>query len=381
MSASTNRLNLRYLASNQPLSLAFLTVLAIVLFSVVTAITGIYNAQQAALADRWSSRGTTDLAARRYPPAVNDYRTALLYARDDASYELHLAQALIGEGRYDEADAYLTSLWERHPEDGEVNLAMARIAADKSETNDAIRYYHNAIYAVWPADHERERETARFELIDLLLRNHANAQAESELIALAANLGDDPAERAHAGELFLAVQDNDHAFTEFRMSLSANPRIQDALSGAGRAAFGLARYSEAAHYLREAVEAAPNDAASASLLRVANRVLEMDPYRRGINATDRDRTVIEDFTVAGARLDVCNELAGSSPLMPWQTLRQDWTNLKPRVTPGGLRQDPDRVQAAMSMIFNIEHETAGACGLPTEADTALQLVANLREGS
>jgi hypothetical protein len=35
----------------------------------------------------------------------------------------------------------------------------------------------------------------------------------------------------------------------------------------------------------------------------------------------------------------------------------------------------------MSLVFNIEHETAGACGLPSETDTALQLIANLREGS
>jgi tetratricopeptide (TPR) repeat protein len=381
MSALTNRLKLRDLAASQPLSLAFLTVLAIILFLAVTAISRIYNAQQKTLADRWSLRGAADLKANRYPLAVSDFRTSLLYARDNAGYELHLAQALMGEQKYDEAAAYLTSLWERDPDDGEVNLELARIAAGRNQTDRANRYYHNAIYATWPANHEQEREQARFELIDLLLRDRAYAQAQSELIALAANLGDDPAERAHAGDLFLAAEDNGHALAEFRMSLERDPHNEDSLAGAGRAAFELARYPEAARYLREAVAAAPRDAASANLLREADRVLEMDPYRPGINATERDRIVIEDFAAAGARLDACNGAASSSPLMPWQTLRQNWTALKPRITPGGLRQDPDRVQAAMSLVFNIEHETAGACGLPSETDTALQLIANLREGS
>lgn len=381
MSILTSRLKLRDLTSSQPLTLAFLTVLAIVLFLAVTAISGMYNAQQAGLADRWSARGMADLKANRFSPAVNDFRTALLYARGDAGYQLHLAQALMGEQKFDEAEAYLTSLWERDPDNGEVNLELARIAAGRKESERAIRYYHNAIYATWPASREEERQRARFELIDLLLRNHAYAQAQSELIALAANLGDDPAQRAHAGDLFLAAEDSDHALAEFRMSLRGDAHNQDALAGAGRAAFELARYAEAARYLREAVAASPNDAASANLLRVTERVLQMDPYRQGINATERDRIVTEDFTAAGARLDACNGAASESPLMPWQSLKQSWTNLKPRITPGGLRQDPDQVQAAMSLIFNIEHETAGACGLPSETDTALQLIANLREGS
>jgi tetratricopeptide (TPR) repeat protein len=381
MNILTSRLKLRDLTSSQPLTLAFLTVLAIILFLAVTALSGMYNAQQAGLADRWSARGMADLKANRFPPAVNDFRTALLYARGDAGYQLHLAQALMGEQKYDEAEAYLTSLWERDPDNGEVNLELARIAASRKESERAIRYYHNAIYATWPASREQERQRARFELIDLLLRNRAYAQAQSELIALAANLGDDPAQRAHAGDLFLTAEDSDHALAEFRMSLRGDEHNQDALAGAGRAAFELAHYAEAARYLREAVAAAPNDAASASLLRVTERVLQMDPYRQGINATERDRIVTEDFAAAGARLDACNGAASASPLMPWQSLKQSWTNLKPRITPGGLRQDPDQVQAAMSLVFNIEHETAGACGLPSETDTALQLIANLREGS
>ena len=381
MTASSSRLNLRAFATSQPLSLAFLTAFTIVLFLAVAAISRVYNAQQQVLAGRWSSRGSAELEARHFPAAVGDFRTALLYSRDDATYELHLAQALMGEKKYDQAVAYLTNLWDRHPEDGEVNLELARVAAARGDTSEAVRYYHNAIYSIWPADLERERRKARFELIDLMLRDRAYPQAQAELIALSANLGDDPAQRAQVGSLFLAAQDNGHALTEFRMSLRGAPHNQAALAGAGRAAFELARYSDAARYLREAVEAAPRDASSAGLLRVADHILRMDPSRQGISVAERDRAVIEDFTTAGARLDVCNVLAVSSALAPWQALRQNWASLKPYVTASGLRQDPDRVQAAMKLVFDIEHQTAGVCGPPDEADTALLLIANMREGS
>lgn len=381
MTASSNRFNLKELATSQPLSLAFLTVLAIILFLAVTAISRVYDAQQQALAVRWSSRGSAELRAQDFPAAVSDFRTALLYSRDDATYDLHLAQALMGEKKNDEAETYLTTLWESHPEDGEVNLELARVAAAKGDAREAIHYYHDAIYSIWPADLESERQAARFELIHLLLHDRAYPQAQSELIALSASLGENSAQRAQVGSLFLAAQDDDHALEEFRMSLRGDPHNEAALAGAGRAAFELARYPEAARYLREAVAQSPKDTDSASLLRVAGHVLEMDPNRQGITAAERDRVVIEDFATANTRLDSCNVLASSSALAPWQTLRQNWNALKPHITAYGLRQDPDRIQAAMALVFEIEHQTAGVCGPPSEADTALLLIANMREGS
>jgi hypothetical protein len=57
----------------------------------------------------------------------------------------------------EKAYAYLINLWEREPENGLVNLELARIAAQKGDTEQALRYYHNAIYAVWPGDQEVQR--------------------------------------------------------------------------------------------------------------------------------------------------------------------------------------------------------------------------------
>ena len=113
----------------EPVTLALLTGLAILAFSAVAGLSRLYHRQQDSLADRWSTRGTEDLKAGRYGSAVVDFRTALLYARDEYTYQLNLAEALVGEHRADEAYAYLVNLWQREPENGLVNLELARIEA------------------------------------------------------------------------------------------------------------------------------------------------------------------------------------------------------------------------------------------------------------
>src|SRR6202049_954725 len=188
MSSGEKEPELRYYLSREPLILALLSAVAVVSFLAVSGLSRIYHRQQESLGDRWFTRGVEDLQRRNFESAVNEFRTALLYSRDNYAYQLDLAEALIGLKRTDEAYAYLINLWEREPENGLVNLELARIAAQKGDTEQALRYYHNAIYAIWPGDQEVQRRDARLELIKYLLGINANTQAQAELIALAVNL-------------------------------------------------------------------------------------------------------------------------------------------------------------------------------------------------
>ncbi|MDE3148867.1 MAG: hypothetical protein KGL37_05305 [Acidobacteriota bacterium] len=131
----------------EPVTLAVLSGLAIILFLAVTALSRVYHAQQDALAVRWSTRGVADLNARHFDVAVVEFRAALRYSRSNYSYQLSLAEALVGLKRTDEAYAYLINLWSRQPENGLVNLDLARIATSRGDTEQALRFYHNAIYA------------------------------------------------------------------------------------------------------------------------------------------------------------------------------------------------------------------------------------------
>jgi tetratricopeptide (TPR) repeat protein len=373
---------LRRYITNEALIVTLLAVLAIVLFLAVGGLSRVFHAQQSALADRWYTRGLMDLGNQHFDAAVIDFHTALHYARDNYSYQLDLAQALMGVGRIDEAHAYLINLWDRQPENGFVNLELARIAVHQSETDQALRYYHNAIYATWPENEEAARHDVRLELIEYLLHINAKTQAQSELIALAANTRDDPAHQQRLGDLFLRAQDYEHALAAYRESLQKDPHNAATLAGAGRAALQLTHYTEAREYLRAAIAQNPKDGDSAERLKITELVLEMDPFRPQLSAAERNRSVIAAFKAAGERLETCSALdknsGGSSSL---SDLSQEWEKQKPRITEHNLTRDPDLVNRTMQLVFNIERKTNGTCGSLTEADDALLMIAKSHEGS
>lgn len=382
MVTPAKRLDLRFYLTREPVLLAILAGLAVVLFLAVTALSRIYHAQQASLGNRWFTRGVADLKAKRFNNAVADFHTALLYSRDNYSYRLNLAEALLGLNRPDEAYAYLINLWERQPEEGLVNLELARIAAARGQKEQALRYYHNAIYATWPdnPDNEKtERRETRVELIEYLLKIGEKEPAQAELIALAANLGDDPAEQDRVGELFLRAQDYEHALSAFRLSLKSDRKNPAAIKGAATAAFELGRYPLAQHYLEESVAADPSDAESTERLKTTELVLRMDPFQRQISAAQRNRIVVEAFAAAGARLKSCATI-GSSASASQQNLAQDWARMKAGITEHGLARDPDLVNTAMELVFHIERQTSATCGSPTDMDMALLMIAKLHEG-
>ncbi|HWY56540.1 MAG TPA: tetratricopeptide repeat protein [Terriglobales bacterium] len=385
MVASEQEQGLRYYLKREPLILAVLSALAVVSFLGVSGLTRIYRAQQQSLGNRWFTRGVADLKQRNFERAVNEFRTALLYSRDNYDYQLDLAEGLIGLKRTNEAAAYLVNLWERQPENGLVNLELARIAVQRGETEHALRYYHNGIYAIWPGDQEVQRREARLELIEYLLSINAKTQAQAELIALAENLADDPSQHVRVADLFLQAQDYEHALAEYRQSLKLDRHNPVALAGAGRAAFALGRYDLAQHYLETAEAANPNDAQSAALLNSTELVLKMDPFRRQISVAQRHRMVIKAFAAAGERLKSCSAAGNSRGSAPsatsLQSLADTWEKMKPEITEQGLRRNPDLVEAAMTLVFDTERQTNVACGAPTGVDMALLLISKLHEGN
>jgi tetratricopeptide (TPR) repeat protein len=363
----------------ESLHLALLLLLAIVFFVGVSGLSRIYHAQQESLGNRWFTRGEEDLKEQHFDRAASEFRTALLYSRDNYDYRLNLAEALVGLKRNGEAYAYLINLWEREPENGLVNLELARMAAQKRDTEQALRYYHNAIYAIWPGDQEEQRRNARLELIEFLLSINARTQAQSEVIALAASLDDDPSEDARVGDLFLRVQDYEHALAEYRLSLKAERHDSAALAGAGEAAFELGRYELAQRYLRAEATENAGDTQSAMRLQTAELVLKMDPFQRQLSVAERNRIVMEAFAVAGQRLKEC--AADGKSTASLQNLSDEWAKMNGQIDELHLRRDPDLVEAAMNSVFSIERQTSSLCGPPSGPDMALLLIAKLHEGN
>lgn len=363
--------------------LVLLTALAVAFFLLVSGLTHAYRDQRLSLGNRWFERGVADLNASRYQNAVTDFRAALLYSRDNYAYQLNLAEALLGMKQTGEASAYLLNLWDRQPEDGLVNLELARIAAQKGKTQQAVRYYHDAVYAIWPSGEEHQRREARLELVNLLLQNHAKAQAQAELIARSETVTEDPVEQQLLGDLFLRADDPEHALTEYRLSLKENPRNSRALAGAGYAAYELGQYPLAEHYLEDAVKRDPTDSQSAERLRTTKMVRAMDPFGRQISPQERNRRVIEAFTTAGQRLEKCAIPSGDagSTQGSQAKLNDQWSTMKPQMTERGLQRNPDTAEQAMDLVFRIERQTSDSCGAPTGPDLALLLISKLHEGN
>ena len=379
MTTEQRRFDLQPYLRREPVTLALLTGLAILLFAVVTGLSSLYHRQQERLADRWAERGAGDLKASRYGEAVVAYRTALQYARGDYTYQLNLAEALVGEQRADEAYAYLINLWDRQPENGLVNLELARIEAARGRTDSALRYYHNAIYAIWPVNQDAQSRNARLELIHFLLKINDKSQTDAELIALAANPGEKPTDHIVAGQLFLQAQDDQRALEQFRLALEGDRHNVAAVAGAGEAAFQLGEYRTAEQYLRRAVAA--GDKSAAPQLKLAQLALNMDPFRTQLRAAERRRIVMDAFTAGGVRLQACSEPGPFTvPADELNALMQSWNQLKPQINEQNLRRNPDLEDNAMSLVFNIERQTSGMCGGMTDTDNALLLIANLHQG-
>ena len=376
------RLGLRLYIQRQPVMLAGLAVLAVLFFVAVAGLSRAYHARREALGQRWFSRGVADLNAKRYDSAVTEFRSALLYSRDNDDYHLNLAEALIGQKRSGEAYTYLVNLWDEEPENGLVNLELARIAAQRGQTEQAQRYYHNAIYAVWPSEQEGKRRETRLELIEYILSIHARAEAQAELIALQENLGEDPTQQMRMGDLFVQAQDYEHALAAYRLSLKASRHNQAALAGAGWAAFELGQYPLAERYLQAAVAENPGDTQSAEHLKTTQLVLRMDPFRRGVTLEERNRIVLEAFGIAGQRLNSCATPKGAAASNAGQPNMADrWANMKPRMRKPELRQNPDFAEKAMDLVFEIERQTSTTCGPQTAADEALLLISQSHEGN
>src|SRR2546425_370354 len=357
---------------------------ALVAFFIVTGFAArAYHSKEKHLADEWYARGEANLGAGRPASALDDFRTALIYSRDNPRYQFRLARALLESDRIEEARVYLLNLWEHEPGNGAVNLELGRLAARQGNVHDAQRYFHNAIYGVWESQRDQQRREARRELAEVLLSKGEKTQARAELVALVAELPADAALHVRAGKLFLEAEDFTSALQEFRNALKFNRRKQGALAGAGEAAFRLARYREAKDYLERAMREHPRDPAAASLLKTTHLVLGADPSEPGLTPLERARRVKRAFAQAGARLRKCAAKKGEAldvrkPVTDLQASYARARKLRPRVGERYLLRRPGLGSTVMDFVFNVEEQTAKECGPPAGVDEALMLIGRRR---
>ena len=381
------------------LGLPVLVLIIIAGFSFTRMVVDWFNNRQDELASDWYQRGVAALNAHRPEQAVEDFETALVYAKqDDDEYRVRLAESLLAAGRPNEARSRLLSLLEEHPTDSMVNLKLARIAAGKGELQDAIRYYHGAIDGIWSPGKTPavERLNTRFELLEVLAANHQNEPRRQSWQRLLPELP--PSANAHArlGQIYLKLGDAHRALAEFQHARQLDHNFAAAYAGAGEVALQAGDYAAAIRYLTDAVRLDDQDANSRTLLTRAEQLLAADPFSPGVNAAERARRTLAAYEAAVKRLDECvrsraKAAAGSRSRTTTPEAQADadklaqlqsWAEqLRRYATEGRLRGRDDVVENMMRFVFATEDAAARLCGAPNGMDELLATIGHHRWGN
>jgi tetratricopeptide (TPR) repeat protein len=376
------------------LLLAGLVAVIVVCFSLTTFAARAYHRKQERFGAEWYQRGERALKESHPSAAVEDFRNALAYSRDNDLYRLRLAQALMADHRPQEARSHLLLLWEKEPGDGTINLELARLAAMWGDRQQAVRYYHAALYGVWLDEPTAHRWQIRFELSEYFLQRNTiqdTKDAQAELVALAAELPpQDAAAQTRLGTLLLRAGLNARALAAFRAALAAQPNLMPALKGGSEAAFRMAEYQTARHYLLPIVAQDPKDQSALEMLNLCDLVLKLDPFARGLASHEQARRALRDFQIALARAQKCAVPAiapasppasqTAAPQDDLSTLLAEANSRESRVSERTLANDPAVLESTMELAFKLEKASAN-CGPASLEDKALALLAQPSEAA
>jgi tetratricopeptide (TPR) repeat protein len=366
----------------------FSCIILLVLFVLFTAaVSRLYHKSIHVLADSWFAQGEVSFRAGDFKSALTDYRNALVYSPDNTKFQFHLAQALAAAGRGDEGRSYLLNLLSESPGSGEVNLALARIAAHKGSTSEALRYYQGAVYGEWENNPIAMRWQVWRELCEYLLDRGLERQAVPEIIALADNTPANDAEHLGiVGNLLLKAKLWNRALTVFRSLLSTDNQDEDALLGAGTSAFELGQYANALDYLEvlpEKDRAAPE---IVEMYQTAEQIKDMDPFAGDPSREAKARKAANAMALATARLQECarqkgESLATTPPQTQLQRAFADVRELAAGASWQSIAKHPETLDGVMSHAFEMENTAATICGEPEGADRGLWLLGRSRRVS
>jgi len=356
----------------------------LVLFSFTAFVSRAYHKKIHVLADDWFASGEQSYRAGDFPAALTDYQNSLVYAPNNSKFQFHLAQAFAAAGHSERARPYLLALLSESPGSGEVNLQLARIATGDRTMTDALRYYQGAIYGEWPGDAITMRWQIRRELCEYLISKGAIGEATPEVIDLEENTPTgDFASLKIAGQLLLRTEQWRRAQVLYHSLLIHDRDDEEALAGAGRAAFELGEFADAVEDFNQLSPDGREQAGVAAAREMAHRALAMSPYLAGLSATVKAQRAANALSMAEARAESCARQDGESLIetpprtelqiayATSQTMRETW-DLR------DLEKFPDRLDAAMQTTFEIENAAAHACGEPQGDNRALWLLGRSR---
>jgi tetratricopeptide (TPR) repeat protein len=277
-----------------------------VTFTVDTFLAKTEESESRVEAARLFTEGQGLLQEGRYVEASGRLQDALTIQRGNRDYELALARAQLGAGQYPDAEATLNSLLMADSTDGPANLNMARVLVKESRVREAISYYHRAIYGTWTNNAAGNQTQVRFELIDLLAQQDSKAELLGELLVIEDQAPGDVATQQHIGSLFLEAGSPDRAAAVFQQLLKQQPDSAVAYAGLGESDFARGDYRAAVNDYSSALRLNPEDQTAVRKLDLCNRILVLDPTRRGLDPVERFRRSRVLLEMTAAAMEMCS---------------------------------------------------------------------------
>jgi len=314
--------------------------------------------------------------------AIQDLRASLEYAPDETGNRLLLAEALARANHLEEARSYFLGMLDAQPADGFLNLQLARLARQQKEANPAVDYYRAAAVGNWTGDSIRRRFHVQLELADYLIELGRLPSAQAELLIAAADAPEDATVATTLGERFERAGDPSDALHSYQKAIKLNPEDADALYKAGRVAYQMGEFSEAARLLSTARRESSAEKLSEenvreeeTLLESARRIQDLT-LSSELPARDRVEHLLRALPIARARFQGC--AARFNGLLPndLQGLDRDWSSVQKVEDRKALLQDDSQQDALMKLIFETEEVTSRVCGEPSGDDALLLQLAN-----
>ena len=328
----------------------------------------------------WFERGVEYMQAGETDKAVASFRSATANVENDPKYMLALANALAVENYNQQALRLLLRLRDSDPENPDVNLSLARLAAQQGEVQEAVRYYQSGLYGRWPNDRLDQRRQVRLELVRFLLAHQQLYLATSELYVLENRAPDSVVAHIELARLFAEANDLPHAFEEYVAAIRLDGSNVEALTAAGHLAFQVGNYPQAEQYLRAAQDANPASHETQQLLTLTRAVLGSDPLVPHLTQWDRQKRLEAGLEVALKRVEDCLSVTSNRKTIDeLQSLKTEAIRAT-KSWKAKLPADTDTVKTGVELIFRMEQTASGACGNPSDRDQAWLLIGRQHNG-
>ncbi|MEO7987253.1 MAG: tetratricopeptide repeat protein [Gemmatimonadales bacterium] len=284
------------------------------LFAVDLFLAGLERSERRSEAHQLYMEGLSLSRRRRRAQAVDRFQGAVAAERGEPVYQRALASALLAAGKSAEARAVVADRLQHEPTDAAASLIMARILVQQQKPDEAISYYHRAIYGNWGDGPPGRRVQARFELVDLLAKMGGQRELLGELLPLEDEAPADVTTRRRIARLFLDAGAPARSIEILRELLREHGRDADTYAGLGEAELARGNYRSAAADLSAAAALAPADSAIARRLALIQQAIALDPTQRGLGSDDQYRRSVALLRLTVQAADSClgpsSDLAG-----------------------------------------------------------------------